>query len=147
MKQKGFVTIFGLCLMLIVALIVKGIQESEANHAREVLNFEMEQALQNAAESGIVEASELVKNKSFTAGKIFTDTKDFRQGEQTIPINIEVFGERGNIYVGNKAKAGIYFMSRASMKSKFFDKNIYRRAYGYVLDADDEKKIYFMELP
>ena len=33
------------------------------------------------------------------------------------------------------------------MKSKFFDKNIYRRAYGYVLDADDEKKIYFMELP
>ena len=87
MKQKGFVTIFGLCLMLIVALIVKGIQESEANHAREVLNFEMEQALQNAAESGIVEASELVKNKSFTAGKIFTDTKDFRQGEQTIPIN------------------------------------------------------------
>ena len=147
MKQKGFATIFGLCLMLIVALIVKGIQESEANHAREVLNFEMEQALQNAAESGIVEASKRVKDKTFAAGKIWTDTKDFKQGEQIIPINIEVFGERGNIYVGNKAKAGIYFMSRAFMNSKFFGKNIYRRAYGYVLDADDEKKIYFMELP
>ena len=168
MRQKGFATVFGLCLILIIAVIVKGIQESEANHAREVLNFEMEQALQSAAESGIVTAVET---------GILTSTKEFKFGEPpnetTIYINIEVRRDSGNIYHYNKHgtntkfkiydengteigkkdhTAGVYFMSRAEMDSSFFGKKIYRRAYAYIIDdsevSDDYKdKIYFMELP
>ena len=177
MQQKGFATIFGLCFILIIALIVKGIQESEANHAREILNFEMEQSLQQAAESGIIETVEKVrlagknaeKTSSYylpykkgdnTVRKSFPIVmKYFKHDEQNIPIKIEVWGERGKIYKGSKNnnwKLGVYFMSCASMESNFLSKNIYRRSYAYILseqDADnedifyDDTTIYFMELP
>ena len=148
MKQKGFATIFGLCLILILALVVKGIQEAEANHAREVLNFGTEQALQSAAESGIVETAEnLSDDEPKTSERIFTGTKIFKHDGQTIQIRVEVYGERGKIYIKKKGYDGVYFMSYASTESPFFTKKIYRRAYAYVLDTDDRKKIYFMELP
>ena len=136
MIQKGFATIFSLCLVLIVTLIVKGIQEAEMNHAHEVLNFEMEQALQSAAESGIVEIVET---------GTFNPAKEFKLNETTIEINIEVKSDSGKIYIGKNSHDGVYFMSRASMKSSFFGKKIYRLAYAYVLDNDST--IYFMELP
>ncbi|MBQ6006059.1 MAG: hypothetical protein IJL14_07410 [Selenomonadaceae bacterium] len=159
MKQKGFATIFGLCLILVVALTVKGIQEAEANHAREVFNFELEQALQSAAESGIIEAAELVRGQTFSKGTIFTTTKTFKNGEQTINITVEVKGERGKIYLCPVERtseivredidllgAGVYLMSRATIEDSIFGEDIYRRAYAYVLDAADTK-IIFMELP
>lgn len=156
MKQKGFATILSLCLILVAALIVKSIAEAETNHAREISNFEMEQALQNAAESGIYEAAELVNGKTFTPGKIFTTNKTFKHGEQTIKITVDTWGARGKIYLcpasrnkvyNSDGHDGIYFMSRATIDKGIWDEKIYRRAYAYVLDADDKKKIYFMELP
>ena len=169
MKQKGFATIFGLCLILVVALTVKGIQEAEANHAREVSNFELEQALQNAADSGIIEAAEFVRQNPdylpFSDGsnagknKIPVDNKTFKRGEQTINITVEVWGERGKIYLCPVERtseivredidllgAGVYLMSRATIEDSIFGEDIYRRAYAYVLDAADTK-IIFMELP
>ena len=120
MKQKGFATIFGLCMVLVVALIVRGIQESETNHAREVLNFEMEQALQSAAESGIFEAAEKVRdpNPKFSLPindgwpwtvskkKIPVTNKIFHHGEKNLTITVEVWGERGKnyFYDSNKEK-------------------------------------------
>ena len=115
MRQKGFATI------LVIALIVKGIQESETNHAREVLNFETEQALQSAAESGIVEAAEFVRNNpdylpvsdSSDKSKIKieipnkTFDKTFYHGEQKIDIEVKVWGERGKIYFYDKDGANI----------------------------------------
>ena len=171
MKQKGFATIFGLCLALVFALIVKGIQEAETNHAREVSNFQLEQALQNAAYGGILEAAEFVnKNPDYlpfdldneifkVQKKIPVDNATFKNDEQTIQITVEVWGERGKIYfykkkiVNGQVKsteikdelAGVYFMSLATIKSGFWDEKIYRRAYAYVLDNDTT--IYFMELP
>lgn len=62
MKEKGFATIFSLCLILIIALIVKGINESEMNHAYETADFQAEMELQNAADRGIYEAANLVIN-------------------------------------------------------------------------------------
>lgn len=62
MNEKGFATIFGLCLILIIALIVKGIQESEMNHSYETDDFQIEMDLQNAADSGIYKAVEFVHN-------------------------------------------------------------------------------------
>ncbi|MBR6712166.1 MAG: hypothetical protein IKI76_04135 [Selenomonadaceae bacterium] len=56
MNQKGFATIFGLCLLLVIALVVKGIEESAMNHAYEATDIQAEVELQNAADSGIYEA-------------------------------------------------------------------------------------------
>ena len=174
MKQKGFATILSLCLILVIALIVKGIQESEANHAREVLNFEMEQALQSAAESGIFEAAEYVrknpdylpyieKNQTFKK-TIPVSNKTFYHGERKVKITVEVWGERGQIYLfptnrpGNKiyksdGHFGIYFMSRATIKKGVLGEDVYRRAYAHVRSEKDgetftdDTTINFMELP
>ena len=62
MKERGFATIFSLCLILIIALIVKGINESEMNHAYETADFQAEMELQNAADRGIYEAANQVIN-------------------------------------------------------------------------------------
>ena len=62
MNEKGFATILGLCLILAIALVVKGIQEAEMNHAYETADFEVESALQHAAELGIYAAAEIVRN-------------------------------------------------------------------------------------
>ena len=112
MRQKGFATIFALCLILVIALIVKGIQEAEANHAREVVNFETEQALQSAAESSIVEAADIVRRnpdmlpystaKNSDKVPIPVSPKIFKRGEKEIKITVEVQGERGKIYHYNK---------------------------------------------
>lgn len=158
MRQKGFATIFGLCLMLVVALIVKGIQDAEANHAREVVNFETEQALQLAAESAIVEAAEKVRNGDVTL-PYSNGVKQMSQ--RPIPvtnsddkITVDVWGERGKIYVNNSVgKDGVYFMSRATIDGGFFGEKIYRRAFAYIIDDEQlaakykNTTIYFMELP
>ncbi len=138
MREKGFATIFGLCLILAVAFVVKGIQAAEANHAREVLSFELEQILQSAAESGIIEASA-------TGNDTLSKTVTLERGGQTIAIEVEVLSDAGKIYFGSIPKRGKYFMSRAMTKSPFWSENIYRRAYAYVLDG--EATIHFMELP
>ena len=155
MNQRGFATIFGLCMILAIALVVKGIQEAETNHAREVANFQTEQALQGAAESGIVEAAELVRETpsllpepdGFVNSKIkILDTpKTFKRGGQAINISVEVWGERGNIYINNakKGKSGVYFMSTATTAGDWG--KIYRRAYAYILKGSTA--IRFMELP
>ena len=170
MRQKGFATIFALCLILVIALIVRSIQEAEANHAREVVNFETEQALQLAAESGIVEAADKVRRgietvpyyswfPSYKPKKFPDSSKTFKRGKQEIKITVEVWGERGKIYhcaEGNTKtyRDGVYFMSRATIDKGSFGEKIYRRAYAYVhseKQADgtwkDETTIHFMELP
>lgn len=162
MRQKGFATIFALCLILVIALIVRSIQEAEANHAREVVNFETEQALQLAAESGIVEAADKVRNGIVTLPYSTAQPSD----KVPIPVNnpddeitVEVWGERGKIYHYNKKNNGtlnleyftildedgkeivaknhcdgFYLMSRATIDKSSFGEKIYRRAYAYVID-------------
>lgn len=182
MRQKGFATIFALCLILVIALIVRSIQEAEANHAREVVNFETEQALQLAAESGIVEAADKVRRgietfpdsewlpNSYRQKKIPISSKTFKRGEQEIKITVEVWGERGKIYLYPEDKSeiktvhftnkvypsydGVYFMSRATIDKGSFGEKIYRRAFGYVHSEKqddgtwkDDTTIHFMELP
>ncbi len=176
MRQKGFATIFALCLILVIALIVRSIQEAEANHAREVVNFETEQALQLAAESGIVEAADFVRqNPNFLP----VSDGPWVVSKKQIPIHvtgsddnitIEVWGERGKIYLYPEDKSeikavrfntgfypsydGVYFMSRATIDKGAFGEKIYRRAFGYVHSEKqddgtwkDDTTIHFMELP
>lgn len=56
MNQKGFATIFGLCMILVIALVVKGIEQEQMNHAYEATDIQAEVELQNAADSGIYAA-------------------------------------------------------------------------------------------
>ncbi|MBQ4405050.1 MAG: hypothetical protein II857_11680 [Selenomonadaceae bacterium] len=130
MWQKGFATILSLCLILVVALIVKGIHESETNHAREVSNFELEQALQSAAESGVVEAAEYVRKNPkylpYSDGTDITKTiipvtnKTFKRGEQTITITVKAWGERGKIYFYNNNKNKIATFRLKDEEGNFF---------------------------
>lgn len=142
MRQKGFATIFGLCLILVVAIIVKSINDAETNHAREVVNFETEQALQHAAESAIVEA---VSNLPYDQPKIIDAQRTFDNGRRTFQVHVEAWQEHGQIYINDVGEPGTYIMSRATTDDDFFGEKIYRRAYAYILDGDTT--IRFMELP
>lgn len=106
MNEKGFATIFGLCLILVIALIVKGIQESEMNHSYETNDFQVEMDLQNAADSGIYAAvekvyQELILDKDYLPlvkvdtrinhqVKVFSTTQKTSSGD----ISVEVWAER-----------------------------------------------------
>lgn len=142
MRQKGFATIFGLCLILVAAIIVKSINDAETNHAREVINFETEQILQRAAESAIVEAA---ANLPSDETKIIDATKTFNNGRRSFQVHVEAWQEHGNIVVNDVGEPGFYIMSRATTDDDFFGEKIYRRAYAYILDGDTT--IRFMELP
>lgn len=126
MRQKGFATIFGLCMILVVALIVRSIQDAEANHAREVVNFETEQALNLAAESAIVEAAEKVRlaektgvNRLPYSQAALTDKKKIPVTNPNDDITVEVWGERGKIYRYTKNEDG----NLSLIRFKVFDED------------------------
>lgn len=72
--EKGFATILGLCLILVIALVVKGIQAAETNHAYETADFQAEFELQNAADSAIYAAVD----------KVLVAKEN---GEEILPVN------------------------------------------------------------
>ena len=61
-SERGFFTLIGICILLIAAIFVKGIQESELNYAYIAGNFKTETELQNAADSALIEAIDLIKS-------------------------------------------------------------------------------------
>ena len=101
MNEKGFATIFGLCLILITALMVKGIQEAEMNHSYEMTDFQIEFDLQNAADSGIYMAAEEVHKNPLTLNMEYDQSNTTRKKYQfnvihkTIgSIQVDVWAER-----------------------------------------------------
>lgn len=162
MNQKGFATIFGLCLIMALALCVKGIQESEMNQHYATNDFQTEINLQNAAEGGIYAAAdsvrrELALNKDYLPlsksefrsdhqVKVFSD----KQGD----ISVDVWAERVLIYpykvdynirIGGKYRANrvgggkpledheVYTLfSRAEVDSVRVGRKFYRHAFAYV---------------
>ena len=172
MRQKGFATIFGLCMILAIALCVKGIQEAEMNHANGTTDFQTEIELQNVADSGIHEAAEIVRlNKNKLPANPWAispnQRKDYQKKliDRTSPdknFKLEVWGERlkgdrqafqsyqknyptGRTPKGSR-KSGYILFSVASTSNAGLTGKIYRRACAYVLDGD-ATKIYFMEVP
>lgn len=168
MREKGFATIFGLCLILVLALIIKGISAVEENHAYETMYFQAELELQDAANSGIYRAIEQVtsgavvlskiKNASIPKARIknqYAFPVMTKKSGQLGTVTIETWGERLNIqpysvnYTTNYAnkdgtgKEAYVFFSRASADAKIMSGKIYRRAYAYVLVGDTT--IHFLE--
>ena len=86
MNQKGFATIFGLCLILVIALMVKGIQESEMNHSYETTDFQIEFDLQNAADSGIYAAAEKIHQELALNKEYLPLTEDSNRISHQVPV-------------------------------------------------------------
>lgn len=166
MTEKGFATIFGLCLILVIALIFKGIQESEMNHAYETANFQAEVELQNAAESALVEVADGVlsgeielpaKNPPYIRRQNFQREFTINKTSETLgDITIKVWGEKMTVQpyrvnhstkkavrIKNADVKGYVFFSMARATSG--DRKLYRRAFAYVAENDDT--IHFMDLP
>ena len=113
---KGFATIFGLCLILVVALVVKGIQAAETNHGYETADFQAEFELQNAADSAIVAALDKVLLAKENGVELLHDNSNYEYGynRQKVQVKllqeppresahlenftVEVYGERINVH-------------------------------------------------
>lgn len=165
MTEKGFATIFSLCLILVIALIVKGIQETEMNHAYETINFQAAVELQNAADSALVEVADKVLSGEVTLPKKPSYYGQRRSYQIEFPINktyevlgkitVSVWGE--NIFVQpykvnyamdiakrSAAEIDSYFLFSMA-QANFNGRKIYRRSFAYF--DKESKKIHFMESP
>lgn len=171
MNERGFVTVFALCLILVITLIVKGIQEAETNHNYETTILQAEFDLQNAADGGIYEAAELVRSgqKSLPANnvphyrkqnqpKLLTTSRKTLHGT----ISVNVWGERIKIrdckrqytpyksvpIKGNNNKEIIHYgymlFSVAQLDNERFGK-MYRRAFAYVVDGYGTEHYYRLD--
>ena len=172
MNQKGFFTLIGIGFLLIAAILVKGVQESERNYSYITTYFKAEVDLQNIADSTLIEAGNMIKNKEIELKEselIFFNRKVNQHQiiDKTVDgVNVQVFyeygkiGDEGNIYrmrrnyeandvaedvpVG-KSKKGVILISVASRHSDILGKTIYRRSLGYFLtDGDEDGIFYFM---
>lgn len=153
MNQKGFATIFGLCLILIVALVVKGIEEAEMNHAYETADFQAEFELQNAADSGIYTAvkialdnpEEVLPSNPGYPGLRKNYMRKFDnltiKSKALDTITVETWGERRALspykvnYITNKA---VEDKSRIIKNDK--GKIVYQEAYVFVSRASADSK-------
>lgn len=163
MNERGFVTIFALCMILVVALVVKGIQQSDTSHNLEAADLQTEFDLQNAADGGIYEAAELVRSgkKDLPANNNGTSQKRKDNQRQLLTrttttargkITVTVWGERLKIqsYTPNYSsestrgypvtakgtvKYGYALLSVAQLDSNRMNGKIYRRAFAYVVDG------------
>ena len=157
--ERGFVTVFALCMILVVALVVKGIQESDANRNTEADILLAEFDLQSAADGGIYEAAEIVRNgqKDLLPASNFNSTAERKKNQIWLVTNrtfatahgtirVNVWGERlriqgnerkypsYNIKTVGTVKYGYVLFSVAQLDSPRFGK-MYRRAFAYVLDG------------
>ncbi|MBR2520511.1 MAG: hypothetical protein IKE46_12130 [Selenomonadaceae bacterium] len=158
MNERGFVTVFALCLILVIALIVKGIQESDTNHNYAAADFQTEFDLQNAADGGIYEAAELVRSGQRDLPANNVPVQSIRKNYQKELVNRSTKTERGTIRVtvwGERLKIqgyrrsypsykknlqgtpkyGYVLFSVAQLDSARTNGKIYRRAFAYVVDG------------
>ena len=61
MNERGFFTLMGLCFLIVVAVMARGVQESEGNYYSVTDDFVQAAELQNIADSALIEAVDLIK--------------------------------------------------------------------------------------
>ena len=174
MNEKGFFTLIGICFLLIAAILVKGVQESEKNYSYVTRDFQDEVELQNIADSALLEAMEMINSNEVELIESQFNTSNRRENQHKIidktvnAANVQVFYEygkingEGNIYFLKRTyqsngkfsdnttelkepKKGVILISVASRNAENITEKIYRRALGYFLtDEDADGKIYFM---
>ena len=101
MNEKGFFTLIGLCFLLVAALLVKGVQESEKNYSNITTDFHTEVDLQNIADSALIEAVDLIKSNEITLKNPVLYAYSRKINQYPIPLNrtydadVKVFYEYG----------------------------------------------------
>lgn len=165
MNEKGFFTITAICLLLMITLSVKTVQETERNFSYEAKNFQIELELQNAADSGIYEAVEKIQNGTvkinFPTEVDMILNRKYRQKKISViqpeNISVEVYAERGKIeeyerkysaeddYTGGKGYKdeflntthdGIILIAAASVEDKTTNTKKFRRSLAYIFHED-----------
>ena len=154
-NERGFFTIVGLCLLLAVAISIRGVQEFERNYSAGALNSLAEFELQNSADSALIRAIELddtatqnfhsdrfkkIEVKIFRysgAGYIRRYERVYSGSSYTDKIvKRKIQDESGNeIEINWEAPATIW-LSVASCENPNVSGKIYRRALAYVLDDE-----------
>lgn len=153
-------------MILVFALIVKGIQESEMNHAYETANFQAEVELQNAADSALVEVADSVLSGAETLPakpkKPPYRQRRYYQREFTVDKTSETLGDITVSVWGEEATLMPYKVNHSTKIAKrsaadntvyiFFSvaqatsngRQLYRRAFAYVDKISGT--IHFMDL-
>ena len=161
-SESGFFTLIGICILLVAAIFVKGIQESELNYTYIAKDFETETKLQNAADSALAEAVDLIKNGTVTLETANFDNHSDNQHklfDKIIDeIQVEVWYEYGknsegggkfhfmernyttetDKEIGDQNKRGVILISVASRDSDIMSGKIFARAIGYIFTDGDE---------
>ena len=116
MNERGFFSVVGLCLLLVITLSIMAIQETEKNYSYLASDFQEEFELQSAAESGLIEAAEKIiqeeiivtppsdveriQKRNYWQRQISVSQPD--KSDQFKNISVEVYGENGDIYQGTR---------------------------------------------
>lgn len=160
-SERGFFTLIGICILLVAAIFVKGIQESELNYSYIAKDFENEMKLQNAADSALVEAVDLIKNKTVTlepATSLNHSGNQHKILDKIVDdINVTVWYEYGknsaggkfhfmernyttetDVPIGEQNKRGVILISVASRDSDIMSGKVFARAIGYIFTDGDE---------
>ena len=174
MNERGFFSIVGLCLLLVITLSIMAIQETEKNYSYLASDFQEEFELKSMAERGLFEAAKKIQNNPALvpdAPEMYANRRE-RQYPVSVSqpsktdrfknISVEVYGENGNIHsedsptvpeniskilsdlYGKEDERGIILISVASGENNAGVKK-FCRALAYILEKDDYKKIYFMD--
>ena len=152
MNERGFFTIVGLCLLLAVALSIRGVQEFEGNYSIGTTNSLAEFELQNFADSGIYER--ITGTKYFHSDKLGEVTVEVRRysGADYIRryegryeyVNFSLRRKDYPVKNGNGddfAEPATILLSVASCASPNVDGKIYRKSMAYVLK---DGTVYFL---
>lgn len=146
MNERGFFTLIGLCFLIVVAILVRGVQESEGNYYSVTDDFIQADELQNIADSALIEAVDLIKKnrEDIAAGldvvelvpkppKIYNVPRDRKQHpislNQSYNADVIVYAEYG-IDVMNGDIGNIWFMKRTHTGSGYSDGNFLKDTDG-----------------
>ena len=162
--QRGFFTVAGLCLLLVISICVKNIQESGKIFSVDAANFQAETELQNFVDGALIEAAEKINlnpeilpepenyygNRWDYHRKILTQSKNSSRLKN---VKVEVCGEYGIVHseLGKESEEiisipdgdGILLFGAASAESSFDGKKIYRSRFAF-FKVGEPKKIYFL---
>ena len=159
-SERGFFTLIGICILLVAAIFVKGIQESELNYAYIAEDFKTEMELQNAADSALIEAVDLIRS-GYTLqlpSSFVRKNNQHKIIEKTVDdIKVEVWYEYGknsgggkfhfmerdysqekDVEIGEQNKRGVILISVASRDSDIMSGKVFGRAIGYIFMDGDE---------
>ena len=149
--------------MLVAAIFVKGIQESELNYAYIAEDFKTEMELQNAADSALIEAVDLIRKGTVNLEPSNAIYHSGNQHKFPLPystignIKVEVWYEYGkdseggrfhfmernysqekDVEIGEQNKRGVILISVASRDSDIMSGKVFGRAIGYIFMDGDE---------